>query len=41
METKNEKDLRMYIQPETEAIELKTEANFCKTGEDGDDGGDM
>ena len=31
METKNEKDLRMYIQPETEEIEMRFEGVICES----------
>ena len=41
METKNEKDLRVYVQPETEVFNLNSEGVICGSSEDGDDGGDV
>ena len=43
MEKNNEKDLRVYIQPETEIVKLTNEGVICGSGsgEDGESGGGM
>ncbi len=40
METKNEKDLRVYVQPETEVIELNAEGIMAGM-ESGGSGGEI
>lgn len=42
MEKNNEKDFRIYAQPETEEIEMNIEGNFCQTTlEPGEGGGEL
>lgn len=40
METKNEKDLRSYVQPETEVVKLESESILAGF-ESGGDGGEL
>ncbi len=41
MEKNNEKDLRLYIQPEMLVIELRNEGVICGSNEDGNEDEDM
>ena len=41
METNKEKDLRIYMHPETEEIRLEFESVIAASGEEGDEGGNI